>query len=164
MMPNILFRSENLIEHLSFLLERREHILQLIKCDGFHIVTTYKQRCFSSTLTIMAYRLGSGELLPVSLLQAQDNARDTYSFHIQDIETLENNKGYGSYVIKALQYYCSGKYVAKITGALSWVDTGNPEHKARLLHFYKKHGFVVVDDTNERWIQIAHETNSSRTT
>lgn len=51
------------------------------------------------------------------------------------------NKGYGSIMINKLFEYAINNHITTICGNLSTVDL---DHKDRLHHFYKKHGFEIM--------------------
>lgn len=52
------------------------------------------------------------------------------------------NKGFGSALMKELFAYASANGIKSISGNLSKLDL---DHKDRLHHFYKKHGFTITE-------------------
>lgn len=52
------------------------------------------------------------------------------------------NKGYGSKLMEELFAYASANDIKSISGNLSKWDL---DHKDRLHHFYKKHGFTITE-------------------
>lgn len=67
---------------------------------------------------------------------------------INDVTTKNINIGYGSLLIEELMLFCKRKKIAEIGGKLSQVDLYDKDdshHGERLQHFYRKHGFEIVD-------------------
>ncbi len=71
-------------------------------------------------------------------------------FWIHDITGRIKNKGLGSLLICELIKLCEQQKAPCIKGVLGDADLmDGTEHKERLLHFYKKFGFVVSLNDNE---------------
>jgi diamine N-acetyltransferase len=79
-----------------------------------------------------------------SALQAE--MKDDSTIHIAAIKG-EENKGYGSVLMKHLKEIAQDENVQYITGDLVERDYG---HVERLQHFYKKHDFEVTIDHEEK--------------
>lgn len=62
---------------------------------------------------------------------------------ISDIICKQNNKGYGSVMMKELLNYARQNGFMYIDGWLSEVDY---DHKERLYHFYQKFGFEIIQN------------------
>ena len=65
---------------------------------------------------------------------------------ISDIECKNNNRGYGSVMMKELIEYSIQNGFTHIRGWLSKVDYA---HKDRLYHFYQKFGFEIIQNEEE---------------
>lgn len=66
------------------------------------------------------------------------------------------NHGIGSMLIERFEEICLENGVKKIYGNLANVDL---DHKDRLIHFYKKHGYSIVEENEEKsyWGKITKE-------
>lgn len=81
-------------------------------------------------------------------IQAEFKGKDT--LHIADIKG-EQNKGYGSVLIKHLKEVVRDENVQYITGDIVKRDF---DHVNRLKHFYGKHDFDVKINHEEQWGEI----------
>ncbi|SHG10014.1 GNAT family N-acetyltransferase [Ornithinibacillus halophilus] len=79
-----------------------------------------------------------------SAIQAE--VKDESTIHIADIKG-EQNRGYGSILMKHLKEHAREKNIQYITGDLVERDFG---HVNRLKHFYKKHNFEVTINHQEQ--------------
>lgn len=78
---------------------------------------------------------------------------------IDEIETKEINKGYGTILMECFIDYCKRHKVQIIRGKLCSCDLADKQdnkHGERLLHFYRKYGFVIseADKKGERYISL----------
>ena len=74
---------------------------------------------------------------------------DTTSY-IREVMPNENNQGHGSMLMQSVFRYLSYRGIPCLEGSLSFVDLN--DHKDRLLHFYKKHGFAITENPeNDMW-------------
>ena len=66
------------------------------------------------------------------------------------------NHGVGSVLITRFEKICIDNGVKEIYGNLANVDL---DHKDRLIHFYKKHGYSIVEENEEKcyWGKITKE-------
>lgn len=66
------------------------------------------------------------------------------------------NHGVGSALIMRFEDICRENGVKEIHGNLANVDL---DHKDRLVHFYKKHGYSIVEENEEKkyWGKITKE-------
>ena len=66
------------------------------------------------------------------------------------------NHGVGSALITRFEDICRENGVKEIHGNLANVDL---DHKDRLIHFYKKHGYSIVEENEEKsyWGKITKE-------
>lgn len=70
---------------------------------------------------------------------------DGNTINIGDIQCNRNNKGYGSFMMKALIEYGKRNNYKSIEGWISQVDV---DHIDRLHHFYRKFGFNITQNTD----------------
>lgn len=100
---------------------------------------------YLSDVTIYIHHCNMNRISCVGQLQASFNfsARTAY---IYEAWTGVTNKGYGSLCMAHFKKICKNVHINTIFGELSPVDTNDvtdSEHRPRLLHFYKKHGFHI---------------------
>jgi ribosomal protein S18 acetylase RimI-like enzyme len=87
-----------------------------------------------------------GILYPDPVLKAFFNDEFT-EISLADIEIEEylSNHGYGSILLSTLIEIAEKRNINSITG---WISSVDSDHIDRLVHFYKKHNFEVILDTN----------------
>lgn len=71
---------------------------------------------------------------------------------IQDFKC-GTNKGYGTIMMNCLLKHIKNYNIAYVSGWISPVDTHEPEHSARLHHFYSKFGFKFYKDGLTEYIR-----------
>lgn len=67
------------------------------------------------------------------------------------------NCGYGSILMREFINYCRCNYISYIYGRLSprdIYDKEDTEHYSRMIHFYTKHGFEILDIPESQWKKI----------
>ena len=100
---------------------------------------------------VSVFAFGSNRLRLIAEYWSDENR-----IHIIDIEAKkeDRNCGYGSTAMEILFEIGLHADVEKYTGYLSEHDLNDPddpEHKDRLVHFYRKYGFIV--DLEEKHIE-----------
>ncbi|UJL46901.1 hypothetical protein KFZ58_02845 [Virgibacillus sp. NKC19-16] len=76
--------------------------------------------------------------------------KDQHTLHIADIKG-EENKGYGSVLMKYIKEIVDEENMQSITGDIAKRDF---DHVERLKHFYRKHDFDVKIDYDEQYGEI----------
>lgn len=75
-----------------------------------------------------------------------NNSGDTIQIYDILVPVEHRNKGYGSVLIGELVYFAKARGIKSITGELGksdLCDTSDLNHRSRLLHFYRKHQFLI---------------------
>ncbi len=68
------------------------------------------------------------------------------------VNSYDINRGYGSILMDYLKEFSEARGKVNITGSLSPFDLST--HKERLLHFYKKHDFIISKPNDKGWCSI----------
>lgn len=70
------------------------------------------------------------------------------------VKSYDINRGYGSILMDYLKEFSEAREKINITGSLSPFDLST--HKERLLHFYRKHGFIISQPDDKGWCSIQY--------
>ena len=127
--------------------------IQLFRKDGICYLVVIEQsiRFNYESCVASLYEMNKRSSAERSLAHINFKITDTDAY-LCDVLTSINNRGYGSMLMQALFRYLSYRGSACLKGELSDVDLN--DHKDRLLHFYKKQGFIIIEKTEPDWVEI----------
>lgn len=131
---------EKIITCINNILERQDEILNIIDND----IVVFKEGGDDIVVAKYANPYNHNYQCKILCSWNIENKR----IYIQDIYSPTTNEGFGSIAMEELFRNARKIGIETITGKIylkSPSDNDYQEHKERLLHFYQKHGFEIID-------------------